>query len=310
MSENKSVLILHASDRFLGRAQNILGYTPSLTVTEKTSDPNQAVELVARTKPRVALVDKALPLVPLLKFVDDIIGAAEETEVVLAGHSLTPHAARLFYQHLVTGFVQKDELERTLIPVLAQAAKGVTSLRGSLLRQMQQASTRPTLRKFFEEEVWKPNDRDIRIMRAKAQGLNATQIAAREKGSPSAVNTRFTAINKQLGTEGHWYLLRFGVQTDLIPPPTVSTSLIEAVKDLSPEEQGILQRRVEGARERDSKVLNIPRNFNTQTSRIRIGLGRPTDFELMGAMVLSGLLDFDKVGFREEKRFDFEEDLS
>lgn len=167
---------------------------PELELVAEATDGREALELIRRLEPDVALLDQRMPSLSGTDLVNAVCRDRLPTRVVLLS-AFT--GSDLIYQAMSTGaagFLSKDADREEILDAVVAVARGETrvapTLQGGLVEQirMREASTRPVL-----------SPREHEVLGLVAEGLSAPDIAARLQLGTTTIKTHLQAIYEKLG---------------------------------------------------------------------------------------------------------------
>jgi DNA-binding NarL/FixJ family response regulator len=216
------IRVVLADDHNLVRAgiRALLERLPGVEVVGEASDGREALALVAREKPDLALLDIGMPALNGLEAAPRIARESPGTRlVILSMHSDEKHVAQALRLG-VAGYVLKDSCVDEL-PLLVRAVmRGETYLSPGISKQVVEAlkgrlaaaESAPTA----EAELLTPRQREI--LQLIAEGQNTKEIAASLGLSVKTVETHRTQIGQRLQIRDVAGLVRYAIRTGLVSP--------------------------------------------------------------------------------------------
>jgi DNA-binding NarL/FixJ family response regulator len=181
---------------------------PSLAVVGEASDGEQAVRLAAELRPRVVVMDCALPIVSGLVATKRILKAQPETVIVM----LSMHAEQtLVAQALAAGargYVLKSALDLDLASAVKRAAAGETVLDAAIAA--------PATLKGDAPGALRP--RELEVLQLICQGLSNRAIAERLGLSVNTVSVHRANIMSRLGVHKTADLVVYAMRNGLAGP--------------------------------------------------------------------------------------------
>lgn len=187
----------------------VLARSPEIQVVGEAGDGTEALELVNRLHPAVAIVDIDMPRCDGLRFAAAIRDAKSPVKVVV----LTAHPQKEMFDAFidlgVAGYVLKENASSELIACLKAIAAGdpyvSPSLTRHLLRRRQAADQLRSERPGIDRLT--PSER--RILRLIAEDKTSKEIASMLGVSPNTVDNHRANICEKLGLRGTHSLLKF-----------------------------------------------------------------------------------------------------
>ncbi len=214
------IRVVLADDHNLVRAgiRALLERLPGVEVVGEASDGREALALVTREKPDLALLDIGMPTLNGLEAAPRIARESPATRlVILSMHSDEKHVAQALRLG-VAGYVLKDSCVDEL-PVLMRAVmRGETYLSPGISKQVVEALKG----RMTEAETETPAAADLltprqrEILQLIAEGKNTKEIAAALGLSTKTVETHRTQIGQRLHIRDVAGLVRYAIRTGLV----------------------------------------------------------------------------------------------
>jgi DNA-binding NarL/FixJ family response regulator len=214
------IRVVLADDHNLVRAgiRALLERLPGVKVVGEASDGHEALALVAREKPDLALLDIGMPSLNGLEAAPRIAREAPRTRlVILSMHSDEKHVAQALRLG-VAGYVLKDACADEL-PVLVRAVmQGETYLSPGISRQVVEAlKVRMAAAEAGSDpvvELLTPRQREI--LQLYAEGKNTKEIASVLGLSVKTVESHRSEIGNRLKIRDLAGLVRYAIRTGLV----------------------------------------------------------------------------------------------
>jgi DNA-binding NarL/FixJ family response regulator len=216
------IRVVLADDHNLVRAgiRALLERLPGVEVVGEASDGREALALVAREKPDLALLDIGMPALNGLEAAPRIAREAPGTRlVILSMHSDEKHVAQALRLG-VAGYMLKDSCVDELPLLMRAVMRGETYLSPGISKQVVEAlkgrlaaaESAPTA----EAELLTPRQREI--LQLIAEGKNTKEIASSLGLSVKTVETHRTQIGQRLQIRDLAGLVRYAIRTGLVSP--------------------------------------------------------------------------------------------
>jgi DNA-binding NarL/FixJ family response regulator len=210
------IRILLADDHKLVRAgiRSLLERLPDIEVVGEASDGQEALRLIDEHRPRMVLMDIAMPLLNGLEATRRLAKAFPEVSVIiLSTYSDEEHV----YQALragASGFLEKGAALEELELAIRAVARGETYLSPPISKPVIMEYARRTSLDLQSTERLSP--RQVEILQLIAEGKSMKQIALGLSISVKTVETHRTAVMNRIGVRDVAGLVRYAVKTGLI----------------------------------------------------------------------------------------------
>jgi DNA-binding NarL/FixJ family response regulator len=166
----------------------LLSADPTITVLAEASDGREAIELVKRFSPDVALLDLRMPVL------DGVAATAEIARTTTRVLILTTYDTDAEIEHAVEagaiGYLLKDATREQLVAAIHAAARGETVLAPRVAERLVARMRRPTLATLTA--------RELDVLHAVADGLSNPDIAKRLVIAEATVKTHLLRIFAKL----------------------------------------------------------------------------------------------------------------
>lgn len=223
----KKISLLFADDHAIVRdgLRSLFKSDPHVVVVGEARDGREAIDLVEKTRPDVAVLDISMPNVNGVEATRIIKKVHPATRVLI----LTIHENEEFIQELIAagadGYVLKNAEKKEIFEGVRAVARGGSFfsprvsavLLDSIVRRTR---THGTLVGGGSDRL---TSREIEILRLIAEGLTSKQIADRLYISATTVNSHRTNMMKKLNIHETVGLVRYAIGKKLVEvhPPAV-----------------------------------------------------------------------------------------
>lgn len=180
------------------------------SVVAEAADGREAVELAARLKPDVAVLDVALPRLSGIEAAAAIRVAAPETRVVALSMYGDALYRRGMFEAGALAYVLKNKAAADLVAAIEAALRGETYLSPALV----EPPARPVL-DAPGTELAKLSRRERDVLRLLAEGRRAKEIAEELGLSAKTVETYRGRIGHKLGIETLAGLVKYALRSGI-----------------------------------------------------------------------------------------------
>ena len=210
------IRVFLADDHKLVRAgiRSLLERLPEIEVVGEASDGNEALRLVEEHRPRIVLMDIAMPLLNGLEATRRLAKTFPEVSVIILSiYSDEEHV----YQALragASGFLLKGAAIEDLELAIRVVARNETYLSPPISKPVILEYVRRTSLDLRSTERLSP--RQIEILQLIAEGKSMKQIALGLSISVKTVETHRAAVMNRIGVRDVAGMVRYAVKTGLI----------------------------------------------------------------------------------------------
>jgi DNA-binding NarL/FixJ family response regulator len=213
-----SVRILLADDHTLVRAgiRSLLEATEGMTVVAESGDGREALELIVKHRPDVALLDIAMPGLSGLEVARRSAQESPRTKVII----LSMHADATYVRQAMRAGAAGYLLKGAAVVELPFAVQSVMRGEKYLTPQVSKTVVEGFLREGEEDAgpLEGLTDRQREILQLVAEGRSTKEIAKTLDLSIKTVETHRTRIMDRLGIHDVPGLVRFAIRAGLVSP--------------------------------------------------------------------------------------------
>lgn len=186
----RKITILLADDHSLMRIglKTLLDCQRDMTVIGEAANGKAAVELAARLRPDIIIMDLMMPEMDGVSATEAILGARPETGIILLTSFGASADLALALRHGARGAQLKESPTDELLAAIRTVAAGGTAISGEI-RQNMEADGTPV--QFTE--------RQANVLNSLARGLSNQDIAKQYGITPSGVKRHLRSIFAKLG---------------------------------------------------------------------------------------------------------------
>jgi len=213
-----SVRLLLADDHTLFRegVRSLLSRIPDIAVVAETGDGREALELIERHRPDVALLDITMPGLNGLEVASRVTRVSPRTRVlILSMHANEAYVAQALRAG-IAGYLLKDAAATELAAALNAVVRGETFLSPSISRQVVDG---------FLGRVQPEADplagltsRQREILQLIAEGKSTKEIASALDIGIKTVETHRAKLMERLNIHDIAGLVRFAIRSGMITP--------------------------------------------------------------------------------------------
>ena len=194
----------------------LLEAMPEVRVVGESADGREALEMIDRLRPDVALVDITMPGLNGLEVAGRVAKSSPNTRVLI----LSMHAGEVYVAQAlragVAGYLLKDAADDELSLALRAVARGDVYLSPRISRQV--------VERYIRAAAAEPDplagltDRQREILQLVAEGRSSKEIASMLGLSVKTVEAHRGQIMERLGVHDVTGLVRFAIRVGLISP--------------------------------------------------------------------------------------------
>ena len=218
-----SVRVLIADDQALVRAgfKMILEAEPEIEVIGEAEDGVEAVEMIKRLKPDVALMDIRMPRKNGLEATREIVNGGGDTPtrvLMLTTFDLNEYV----YEALragASGFLLKDVPAEQLVAGIQVVARGEALLAPSITRRLiEEFAQNAPIDRTPPKELGELTPRELEVFKLVARGMSNAEIAAELIVSETTVKTHVTRVLLKLGVRDRVQAVVAAYEHGLVAP--------------------------------------------------------------------------------------------
>ena len=195
------IRIILADDHHVVRAglKALLGSAKDIEVVGEATNGRDAVALVERLKPHVAVIDLDMPQLDGIAATKELVAMKSATRVLI----LTMHTEDDYLVNLLAagaaGYLVKSAADRELADAVRAVAAGDTYVQPSAARALAREVTRRAERSDERQRYLALSERERDVLVLVAGGYSASEIGEKLFISPKTVETYKQRISEKLG---------------------------------------------------------------------------------------------------------------
>jgi DNA-binding NarL/FixJ family response regulator len=199
----------------------ILEAEPEIEVIGEAEDGVEAVEMIQRLKPDVALMDIRMPRKNGLEATRDIVNGGGDTPtrvLMLTTFDLNEYV----YEALragASGFLLKDVPAEQLVAGIQVVARGEALLAPSITRRLiEEFAKNSPVERAAPKEIEEPTTRELEVFKLISRGLSNAEIAAELIVSETTVKTHVARILMKLHLRDRVQAVVYAYESGLSQP--------------------------------------------------------------------------------------------
>ena len=213
------IRILLAEDHALVRqgTRRILEEHPDLQVVGEAEDGEQALELVKRLNPDVAILDIRMPGLSGVDVVRQINGNSPATRILILSAFDDDEYILALMEAGVSGYLLKTAQANELVDAVRRVAEGKNVLHPDIAMKIARLwARRRTL--SGQDVSGQLSSREMEVLRLDAKDLSAKAIADKLSISVRTVNGHFDSIYNKLGVSSRIGAVLYALSHHLVAP--------------------------------------------------------------------------------------------
>ena len=206
-----SITVLLADDHGLVRRgfRRMLEDDPEIAVVAEAGDGQEAVDLALQLRPRVVIMDFALPAMNGAAATRQILLKAPETAVLLLSMHSEMSYVRASFEAGARGYLLKNAMDLELVDAVKQVAAG-RQLLDPRLGTVEELGSRPRAQLTA---------REVEVLQLIAQGKSNKEIAALLRLSVNTVAVHRANLMQTLGIHNTAELVLYAIRQGLVSIP-------------------------------------------------------------------------------------------
>ena len=197
--------------------RRLLEREPDLQVVGETGDGLEAVHLIERLQPHIALLDLTMPGLSGLEVIRQVAKVAPDTKVIVFSvHAADPYVLEALKQG-VAGYVLKGSSNEELMWGVREVIAGRHFLSAPLSEQILQRYL-DSLQTDEMDPYETLTRREREVLHLAAEGHTSEQIAERFSISPRTVKDHRLHLMHKLGLASQTDLVRYALRKGILPP--------------------------------------------------------------------------------------------
>jgi len=208
-----SVLIVDDHPIVRQGLRTLLELQDDITVAGEAPNGKIAVDLTARLKPDVVLMDLVMPELDGISATRQISAMGQGTRVIALTSFVEDDKVIPAIQAGAASFLLKDVSPTDLMEAIRAAYHGEARLHPNVIRKlMNQVAAQPATPQQIAPDL---TERELEVLRLVAEGLSNREIASRLVISEKTVKTHISSLLSKLGQEDRTRLAIYAIKKGL-----------------------------------------------------------------------------------------------
>jgi DNA-binding NarL/FixJ family response regulator len=224
---NKPIKVLVVDDHAMVRKglQALLSEYEDICVVGEAANGLQAIELVARTKPDVVLLDLAMPVMDGIEAIKGIIAIQPDQHIIVLTSYTGDDQLLAAVKAGAQGYLIKDAQPDELVQSIRSTYAGAPSLDPTIAwRLLTRLSGVETARRSTEGL----SERELEVLRLLTQGRTDQEIAQELVLTDVTVRTHISRILTKLGLKNRVQAALYGLRSGLVSMEEIKGLEIDA----------------------------------------------------------------------------------
>jgi DNA-binding NarL/FixJ family response regulator len=218
------VVLVDDQELFRAGVAVVIGAQPDLEVVGQAADGRAGLEVIARTRPDVVLMDVRMPRMGGVEATRELFAASgfagPRPRVVLLTTFEMDQAAADAIRLGASGFLLKDTAPELLCSAIRAVHRGNEVIAGRLVSVLDVGAARPGPPPAARTAIATLTSRERDVFFAAARGLSNAEIARSEFLSESTVKTHVSSVLAKLGVRDRVQLVVFAHENHLLAQDT------------------------------------------------------------------------------------------
>jgi len=217
--KNKNTLrIVVADDHELVRRgiRDLLVAQKGWKVAGEARGGREAIELVKKVKPEIAIVDITMPDMDGLEVTRRIRDVARQTQILILTMDESDQMVRRVLEMGARGYVLKSDLAAHLVQAIKDLASGKVSLTPKVSAMVLEGFLRAGESKLLENAHVRPTPREVEIIRLLAEGKSNKEISGELGITLRTVETHRARIMMKMGLHSLPELIHYAIRDKII----------------------------------------------------------------------------------------------
>ena len=218
MTEKKTILIVDDHPLFREGLKTIIARNPGYDVIGEAGSGREALKMIKKLKPDLALLDISLPDQSGIELISDMQHTSPQTQVIIISmHSKIDYIVKAF-QAGARGYITKESAPKKLQQGIRTVLKGDYFMDTSISRKVikKLAEIPANEKKSLDNAYDNLTPREQEIMGKVAEGLSTKEISERLFISPKTVENHRSSIMRKLDLHSTIEIARYAAKLGII----------------------------------------------------------------------------------------------
>ena len=216
----KLIKIVIADDHEIVRqgVKNLVANEPDMEICGEATIGRDAVDLVTKIKPDIAILDISMPGLNGIEAARQILKAQPKTKILMFTMHEVEQLVHEVFNAGAHGYLLKSDAGRHLVTAIRTVASGSHYFSSKLSEVILEGFRKKDVPRPPPDGQQKPSGREREIIQLLAEGKSNTEVAATLGISVKTAETHRAAVMRKLGLHSISELVRYAIRNHIIEP--------------------------------------------------------------------------------------------